>query len=374
MNLKLVLVTISLLFFNAECHSQNTQLYNFSKVDQVVENAISDSAFPGAVLLVYKNGIIIHHKAYGKQTYENNSQAITINTIFDLASLTKVIATTTAAMICYERNLFSVDDPVSKYIPEFAANGKENVTIKNLLLHNSGMPVWKKYYSANNKPEDILQDIYKSKLQFQPGTKTLYSDPGMITLAKVIEKASGKPFDIFCDEEIFKPLKMKNTFFNPDDSLKHRITPTEKDNYWRKKLVHGKVHDENAAMLNGVAGHAGLFSTAEDISRLIRLYLENGESDGKKYFNTASLKFFTKKHTDRALGWDIKSPKGSSAGTLFGERSFGHTGFTGTSVWIDPDKNLFVVFLTNRVYPSRENKKIIRIRPTLHNEIIRTIK
>ncbi len=261
-----------------------------------------------------------------------------------------------------------------EYISGFAVNGKENVTIKNLLLHNSGLPVWKKYYGTDNKPEDILNDIYNSRLQYQTGTKTVYSDLGMITLAKVIEKVSGKPFNVFCNEEIFKPLGMSNTFFNPHDSLKYRIAPTEIDNYWRKELVHGNVHDENAQMLNGVAGHAGLFSTADDISKLIRIYTGDSSVNGKKFFNTSTVKIFTKKHTDRALGWDIKSSRGSSAGTLFGDNSFSHTGFTGTSVWIDPDKNLFVVFLTNRVYPSRENKKIIRIRPALHNEIIIAIK
>ncbi|GBD87371.1 esterase EstB [bacterium BMS3Abin03] len=372
-----VFILVVLIALNVSCQSNNHQSkYNFAEVDMIIQSAIGDSAFPGAVVLVSKDGKIIYEKAFGHLTYDNTSAAVTKNTIYDLASLTKVIATTTAAMICYDRNLFPLDDPVSKYIPEFAQNGKENVTIKNLLLHNSGLPAYKRFYKQYTSADSVINDIYKTPLNNPPGSKFDYSDLGMITLAKVIEKVTGKQFDIFCKEEIFQPLGMNSTYFNPPDSLKYKIAPTEIDNYWRHKLVWGKVHDETAALLNGVAGHAGLFSTAEDINNLLQMLLNGGTFNGHRIIKEETIKLFTKrysKQSTRALGWDTKSKENSSAGNLFDISSFGHTGFTGTSVWVDPTRNLSVVFLTNRVYPTRKNKKLYKVRPALHDAVIRAI-
>jgi len=246
-------------FWLSNCFSQNTSP-DFNEVEKVVNDAIKDSAFPGAAVLISKDGTIYFYKAFGNYTYHKDSKEVTINTIYDLASLTKVLATTTAAMICIDRNLFKLDDKVSKYIPEFSSNKKENVTIKNLLLHNSGLPAWKKFWGVYDNPEDILNTIYNSELEYETGTKTIYSDLGLITLGKIIEKVSGKSLSDFCKEEIFIPLEMNDTYFNPPDSLKYRIAPTEIDNYWRKRLLIGEVHDETSALLKGVAGHAGLFS------------------------------------------------------------------------------------------------------------------
>jgi CubicO group peptidase (beta-lactamase class C family) len=345
---------------------------SFNKVEELINSSIEDSAFPGAVLLVWKHGKIIFEKPYGNFTYSDSSEKTATNTIFDLASLTKVIATTTAAIICTDRNLFKIEDKVAKYIPQFAQNGKEDVTIKNLLLHNSGLPAYKKYYLLYSNSKDVLNDIYSTKLLYPAGSKTVYSDLGMITLGKVIEKVTGKKLDVFCNNEIFNPLKMNDTYFNPPDSLKFRIAPTEFDNYWRHRLLIGEVHDETSSLLNGVAGNAGLFSTAGDISKLLQMLLQKGTFEGKRIIDSSTVRLFTsKQYNGRALGWDIKSNTGSSAGNLFSNESYGHTGFTGTSVWIDPSRNLFVVFLTNRVYPTRENNKIIKIRPKLHDLIIR---
>lgn len=379
--LKYLLLTflLALLFvFNVSCqdNSHQNNRYDFTNIDEVIQSAITDSAFPGAVILVSKEGKIIYEKAFGHLSYDDTSAVVTTNTIYDIASLTKVIATTTAAMICYDRNLFDIDDPVSNYIPEFAQNGKENVTIKNLLLHNSGLPSFKPFYKKYSSPDEVISDIYSTPLQYQPGTKTVYSDLGIITLAKVIEKVTGKSLDDFSQEEIFKPLEMSSTYFNPPDSLKYKIAPTEYDDYWRNKLVWGKVHDETAFMLNGVAGHAGLFSTASDISHLLLMLLNKGNYNSKQIIKGKTIQLFTKRYSQqstRALGWDTKSNTGSSAGDLFDSTSFGHLGFTGTSVWVDPTRNLFVVFLTNRVYPTRENKKLYKVRPALHNAIIKAI-
>ena len=350
--------------------------YDFSKVENIVDHAIEDSAFPGAVVLVEKNGKIVFEKAFGHFTYDKNSRAMTLNTLFDLASLTKVISTTNCAMICIDRGLFRLDDKVSKYIPQFAQNGKEEITIRNLLLHNSGLPAFKRYYEMYNNATDVLNDIYSTKLEYPTGTKTVYSDLGIITLGKIIEEVTGITLDKFAKKEIFNPLGMKNTMYNPPDSLKKYCAPTEYDNYWRHRQIQGEVHDETASMLGGVAGHAGLFSTAGDIAKVLQMLLQDGEFNGKKIIKPKTVKLFTKRQSEkstRALGWDTKSKTGSSAGDLFSDDSYGHTGFTGTSVWTDPERKLFVVFLTNRVYPTRENYKLFKVRPALHNAVIEVL-
>jgi CubicO group peptidase (beta-lactamase class C family) len=350
--------------------------YDFNEVDKILSNAINNKAFPGAVVLVSMDNQIIYEKPFGHLTYDENSALVTINTIYDVASLTKVIATTTSAMICYDRKLFSLDDPVAKYLPEFASNGKENITIKNLLIHNSGLPAYKRFYGKYNSAEEMVAVLYSIELEYDTETKTVYSDLGMIVLGKLIEKVTGKTLDQFCKEEIFQPLKMNNTYFNPPDSLKYKIAPTENDNYWRYRLVWGTVHDENSALLDGAAGHAGVFSTANDISHLLKMLLNGGTYNGIKIINPETVQLFTKRYSaqsTRALGWDTKSAMRSSAGVLFDITSFGHTGFTGTSIWVDPTKKLFVIFLTNRVHPTRENKKLYKIRPALHNAIMESI-
>jgi CubicO group peptidase (beta-lactamase class C family) len=367
----LIFTGVFLIGLNVSCQdSKHRQIeYDFLQIDEIIQSAIKDSAFPGSVVLVSKEGKVIYEKAFGHLTYDDTSAAVTKNTIYDIASLTKVIASTTAVMICYDKNLFSLDDPVAKYITEFSQNGKEKVTIKNLLLHNSGLPAFKRFYNNYSSADEIINDIYKMPLSYETESKTVYSDLGFITLQKIIEQVTGKEFDVFCKEEIFIPLQMNSTFFNPPDSLQYKIAPTEYDNSWRNKLVWGKVHDETSVLLNGVAGHAGLFSTAQDISNLLILLLNDGAFDGNQIIKSATVKLFTTRYSDkstRALGWDTKSGEGSSAGELFDTTSFGHTGFTGTSVWVDPT-------ITNRVYPTRENKKLYKVRPALHNAVINTL-
>lgn len=378
----LILILLSLATIIAVCNNSykdkpvQKPVDNFANVDSVVIQAIEDSAFPGAVVLVSQNGEVIYEKGFGHFTYDVSSSKVSTSTIYDLASLTKVIATTTAAMICIDRNLFKLDDPVYKHIPGFSENGKKVITIKNLLLHNSGLPAWKKFYNKNLDADSIIKNIYQTKPEYPAGTKTVYSDLGIIVLGKLIETVTEKKLDRFCNDEIFIPLKMNNTYFNPPDSVKYKIPPTEIDNHWRKKLVQGEVHDETSSLLGGVAGHAGLFSTAEDLSTLCQVLLDKGIFNGGQFIKPETVKLFTTRYSSqstRAPGWDTKSATRSSAGNTFSKTSFGHTGFTGTSIWIDPERKLFVVFLTNRVYPSRENKKIIGVRPKLHNAVIDAI-
>lgn len=348
----------------------------FKEIDEVINNAIRESAFPGAVVLVAKDGEVVFEKAFGKFTYDYKSEKVTANTIYDLASVSKVVGTATAAMICVDRNLFSLDDKVVKYIPEFGQNNKEHITIRNLMVHNSGLIPYKRYYKMYDNEEDVLKDIYSSSLNYETGTKMEYSDLGMITLAKIIEKVTGRTLDKFCKEEIFNPLGMTSTFYNPPAPVLHRIAPTEIDNYWRNRLLTGEVHDETAAMLGGVAGHAGLFSTAGDLAKFLQMLLQKGNYQGRQIIKPETVEMFIKKQSalsTRGLGWDTKSPQKSSAGNLFSEISYGHTGYTGTSVWTDPAKNLFVVFLTNRVHPTRENSKIISVRPRLHNAVVKAL-
>ena len=375
MNIFINTLSILILILNLSLYSQSND-FQFNAVDKVINKAVEDKSFPGAVVLVWKDGKTIYEKAFGNYTYDSSSPKIKTNTLFDLASLTKVVATTTAAMICYDRDLFSLDNKVTKYIPEFDVNGKDNITIKNLLIHNSGLPAWKKFYGRDLKYDDVINEIYSSELEYKTGEKSVYSDLGIITLGKIIEKVTGKSLDVFCKDEIFIPLKMESTFYNPDDSLKKLCAPTETDNYWRMKTLQGEVHDETSAMLNGVAGHAGLFSTAYDLAKLMSVLLNKGKIKQKIFIQQSTIELFTKrvsKESTRAIGWDTKSDSGSSAGKYFSKNSFGHTGYTGTSIWADPDRNLFVVFLTNRVYPTRENTKIQKVRPQLHNAVIKSI-
>lgn len=350
--------------------------YDFTSVDNLLLNAVKDGVFPGAVALVGYKGNIIYHNAVGNFIYEESSVKMTTDAIFDLASVSKVVGTTSAAMMLVDEGKIALDDKVSKYLTGFEVNGKENITIRNLLLHNSGFVAWIPYYKKYSTKKEIIDDIMNQSLSYPTGTKMEYSDLGMITLQLVIEKVSGKSLDKFLEEKLFAPLKMYRTMYNPPAELWYYIPPTEVDDYWRNTTVKGIVHDETAAMLGGVAGHAGLFSTASDLAIYFQMMLQKGSYGGKKYFSSELIENWTTKQSDlstRGLGWDTKSPNGSSAGSLFSNNSYGHTGFTGTSVWVDKERELFVILLSNRVYPTRENKKIISFRPKFHDTIINVI-
>lgn len=348
-------------------------------LDDIIKTAIKDTAFPAAQVLVAKDGIIVHHKAYGTYDYSPYSRQIDLGTMFDLASLTKVIATTNAVMKLYDERKIDLDNPVMKYLPKFGQNGKEKITIRNLLLHDSGLPAWKKFYETCKTANQMLDSLYASELIYPTGDSTVYSDLGIITLGKVVEKITKMPLDKYVAKEFFHPLGMMNTMYNPTETLWNKIAPTEIDTAWRKLKapVRGQVHDENAALLGGVSGHAGLFSTASDLAIIMQMLMNGGTYGGKLYLKEETVNMFTARQSaksTRALGWDTKNAQGySSAGTLFSEHSFGHTGFTGTSIWADPARNLFVIFLANRVYPTRANTKIFRVRPAVHDAVIQAL-
>jgi len=294
--------------------------------------------------------------------------------MYDLASLTKVIATTTAVMKLYDEGKVQLDNPVSGYLPEFANHGKEKITVRNLLVHNGGLPPFKRLFLTCSSPEQVLDSVYQTETVYAPGDSTVYSDFDFILLGKIVERVSGMPLDRYVDKYFFAPLGMSRTMYKPPQSMWDNIAPTEYDSLYRKKLVHGEVHDENAFALGGVSGHAGLFSEASDIAVMLQMLLNGGSYGGKDYLRPETVSMFTSRQggkSSRALGWDTRSPSGyTSAGSHMSDRAYGHTGFTGTSVWTDPEKKIFVILLTNRVYPTRNNTKIMQIRPAVADAVM----
>lgn len=348
-----------------------------SRVDAIIEEAIRDSAFPCAQVAIMKDGILAYEKAFGTYTYDSASREIDGGTLFDLASTTKVFATTAAVMKLYDQKKLSLDDSVSRFFPQFSEGSKRAVTIRHLLLHTSGLPPFRKLYETCTTPEQTLDSILTTSLVAAPGDSTIYSDLGMIVLGKILEKITGMPLSNFVSQEFYQPLGMNTTVFTPSKAFAATIAPTEVDSIWRKTLVRGSVHDETAALLGGVAGSAGLFSTVSDLAIFMQMMMNKGTYGGRRYLSDSTVAKFTRRESPqskRAFGWDLKSLRGSSAGDLFSLTSFGHTGFTGTSVWADPQRNLCVIFLTNRVYPSRTNTKIAKVRPALHDAVVQALR
>jgi CubicO group peptidase (beta-lactamase class C family) len=350
---------------------------SLAQIDSVMTRAIRDKAFPGGQVLVAKDGAVVYSKSFGRLEYDSTSTRVNSNTLYDLASVTKVIATTSVIMKLYDEQKIQLDDSVAKYIPEFANNGKDGITIRNLLLHNGGLPPFKRLYLTVKSPQEALDSVYQTEMVYRTGDSTLYSDFDFILLAKIAERITGVSLDWLADSLFFKPLGMTRTMFQPDSVLWPNTAPTEFDSVVRKAIVRGTVHDENAYVLGGIAGHAGLFSTANDLSVFLQMILNGGSYGGKQFLRPETVNLFTTKQSatsSRALGWDTRTVNGySSAGSLFSAKSFGHTGFTGTSVWVDPERKIFLILLANRVYPTRNNSKIGNIRPKIADIVIRAL-
>ena len=349
------------------------------KVDNVMKSSIQDSAFPGGVLLAARNGVIVYNKAFGGYEYGLYSKRVDVNTIYDLASVTKVIATTSAVMRLVDEGKLRLEDRVVQYLPRFGQNGKENITLYNLMVHNSGLPAWRRFYDFCPDSQCVVDSVFATGLIYKTGDSTLYSDLGLITTGKVIEKITGVGLDKYVDSVFFRPLGMRSTMYNPPQKLIDRIAPTEVDTYWRHTgvAVRGRVHDENAATLGGVSGHAGLFSTTSDLAIFMQMLLNGGTYGGKRYISQETIARFIERQSDkdsRAIGWDTKTSGRSFSGTLTSMKTFLHTGFTGTSVVADPEKNVIIVLLTNRVYPSRSFGRIARARPRIHDAVLRALK
>jgi CubicO group peptidase (beta-lactamase class C family) len=345
-------------------------------VDRLMQEAVRDSVFPGAQLMVVRGNAMILNRCYGRLTYDPASRAVDDSTMYDLASLTKVVATTPAVMKLCDDGELDLDAAAAELLPQFAAGAKRGVTVRLLLLHRAGFPPFRKLWDLATTPAAALDSALMTPLVARPGDTTIYSDLGMIALGRIVQCAARLPLDAYVREEFFMPLGMRSTLFNPPGSLRGRVAPTEDDTLWRRTLVRGSVHDENAYLLGGVSGHAGLFSTASDLARYAAMLLNGGVYAGVEYLSAGTIREFLGARAEgqeRWLGWDMKSAAGSSAGSLFSRSSFGHTGFTGTSLWIDPDRRLAVILLSNRVYPTRANNRIIRFRPLLHDAIVRAL-
>ena len=336
---------------------------DFSGIDSFLKENIEKKLTPNINLVFGNNSANFYLKSFGKNTYEAEANAVDINSIYDLASLTKVFSTTLCIMKLYEENRISLDDKVSKYLPNFSKNDKEDVTIKNLLLHNSGLPA---YYSPKNdeSPSEIIDNIFSLKKAYKTGDKYLYSCLNFVTLMKIVEAVTDKRMYDYYSEIILEPLNLKDTYFIPPDSIHYKIIPTTPQ-------LQGKVHDPLAYGLKGLSGNAGLFSTTSDLSIICKMLLNKGIYNGTTIFKKETVDLFTTQYdstSSRALGWDTNGFLNSSAGTYFSKKTFGHTGYTGTSVWIDPVNNLFVVLLTNRVYPD-DKVSLTEMRISLHNYI-----
>ncbi len=345
----------------------------FASAFCVLQEGIIGGAFPAASAAVTLEGRLLALKGFGHFTHEADSPAVSAATLFDLASLTKVVATTSMAMVLYERGLLDLDAPVAAVIPEFleAVDGRRQlVTLHMLLAHSSGLPAYEKLFLKARTRDELVRAAFTTPLAAEPGSRADYSDIGFIILGAALERLADEAMDSFCQREIFAPVAMTNTGFNPPADISGQIAPTADDRSFRHRIIQGEVQDENASILGGVAGHAGLFSTARDLANFAHSLLNAGAG----IFRPETIALFTRREpapagTSRALGWDTPS-RPSQSGEHFGPASFGHLGYTGTSLWIDPDRKLSIALLTNRTWLDCSNQAIKIIRPRFHNAVI----
>jgi CubicO group peptidase (beta-lactamase class C family) len=345
------------------------------QLDSLIAAAVAEGAAPGAAIAVGRWGRLVHVNGYGRTDQATDGGAVDVHTLWDLASLTKVVGTTTAAMMLEEEGRLDLDQRVVDYLPEFDSPEKAPITLRMLLEHRGGLEAFARLF-AEYRPDPAvavdpvharqwyLSRINERPLRRTPGTETEYSDWDLILLQLAIERVTGQTLDRFLHERVFAPLGMAHTMFTPPATLLPRIAATELDAQGRGGLIHGEVHDPNAWALGGVAGHAGLFGTVLDLAVFAQMMLNGGEYGGVRIVQPQTIARWTAPQvpgSSRALGWDTPSGR-SSAGRFFGPRSFGHTCYTGTSLWIDPERGLFVVLLTNRVNPTSENVRHVPLR------------
>jgi serine-type D-Ala-D-Ala carboxypeptidase len=337
-----------------------------------LQEAIDAHVFPAAAVSVTLRGKTVALRGFGRFTYDPDSPQVTAETIFDLASVSKVVATTGMAMILYERGLLDLDMPVIGAVPEFARKDsrKTDITFRMLLAHSSGVPAYEKLFLKAKSRDDLLAAVFGITLIADPGTRTEYSDIGFILLGVALERIADQSIDQFCQREIFGRLGMARTVFNPPPGWRASVVPSTDDRSFRKRVIQGEVQDENASVLGGMAGHAGVFSTAEDIAIFAHAMLTGGGPIARP--ETVTL--FTHRAssppgTSRALGWDTPSAP-SQSGRYFSPRSFGHLGYTGTSLWIDPERELSVTLVTNRTWPDCSNQGIKQVRPRFHDALV----
>lgn len=353
----------------------------FARAFSIIREAIALHAFPGAALAVTHGGALVASQGFGRFTYDEHSSEVQAETIFDLASLTKVLAATAVAMLLYERGKLALDEPLAQILPDFVTlaprhqqEWRQAVTIRSLLTHCSGLPAYEKLFGFAATREDLVRAALTTPLRAAPGTRAEYSDIGFILVGEVLAANAELPLDVFARQEIFTPIGMTHTGFNPAPALKREIPPTEDDRRFRNRIIQGEVNDENAYVMGGVAGHAGLFAPATDAVRFAECMLRGGAP----ILQPETVKLFTRRGnspagSSHALGWDTPSWPDSSSGSSFSSVSFGHLGFTGTSLWIDPGRKLSVTLLTNRTWPDRSSQLIREVRPRVHDAIVEAL-
>src|SRR5688572_8681600 len=325
-------------------------------IDRIVTRGISAGGYPGASVVVGRKGYAVFQKGFGKLGWTATSARVSSDkSIYDLASLTKVVGTSTAAMVLFDQGRLDLNAPVNTYLPAFSGGWKDSVTVRQLLTHRSGLPAGRDLWRVARTPDEARAAVLATNLECRPGQCYIYSDLGADVLGFVIEAVAGASLDHFLHDRVFEPLGMNDTFFRPADSVFYRVAPTEIAPP-RGYPVRGEVHDENAYALGGVAGHAGLFSTAADLSIFAQMMLNGGEYNGVRILSDSVVALFTRRTAGtRALGWDTADGDGGS-GKFLNSRSYGHTGYTGTSIWIDPEREMFVLLLTNRVHAARARR------------------
>jgi len=356
------------------------QQQRFARAFAILRDAVEEQAFPGAALAVGYQGKLTASHGFGRFTYDSDAPPITRETVFDIASVTKAVAATTVAMILFERGWLKLEAPVAQLLPEFVSLSpphqrpkREAVTVRMLLAHSSGLPAYEKLFEYAHDRKQLLRAAMTTPLASAPGTRADYSDIGFILLGEILERIAGEPLDQFAQREIFDRLGMARTWFIPPLELRQQIPPTEDDRTFRKRIIQGEVNDENAWVMGGISGHAGVFASAPDLAVFAECLL-NG---GAPLLKPATTALFTRREesphgTSRALGWDTPSQP-SSSGTQFSASSYGHLGFTGTSLWMDPKRHLSVTLLTNRTWPDRRSQRIKEIRPLVHDAIVEAI-
>src|SRR5271154_88886 len=355
----------------------------FAAAHAVLEQAVRDRAFPGAAYGVLLDGKVVALDAVGRFTFEDDSPEIKPETVFDLASVTKVIATTAAAMLLFDRGVLDLETPLGEILPGFVigrtpGSGKERVTMRMLLAHSSGLPGYARLFEQHISANGLLRACMQMPLEAAPGGRAEYSDIGFILLGKALEVLAGDLTGRFFWREIATPLGLETARFCPPQDWQEHIPPTEDDRVYRRRVIQGEVQDENCHAMGGVAGHAGLFSNALDVLRFAACILDEGRAPhGRPLFQPETARLFAPRQsepagTTRALGWDTRSEP-SSSGKYFSPRSIGHLGYAGTSLWIDPERKLAAVLLTNRTWPDRANKAIQEVRPAFHDALVKGI-
>ncbi|MGE5204104.1 MAG: serine hydrolase domain-containing protein [Chlamydiota bacterium] len=347
----------------------------FARAFGILQEAISEHVFPGCAISVLHRGRLVALKGLGHFTYEPSSPVVEAETIFDLASVSKIVATTPMAMLLYERGQLDLEAPVTSLLPEFAGDDprRDEVTVQMLLAHSSGLPAYERLFERAQTREELIRGALSMPLAADPGTRAEYSDIGFIILGELLVRLADEPLDRFCQREIFGPLGMARTCFCPPAAWRPQIPPTVDDRAFRHRVVQGEVHDENASVMGGVAGHAGVFAPAADMALFAHAML-NG---GRPILRPETLALFTHRQSQppgssRALGWDTPSQP-SQSGRHLSQTAFGHLGYTGTSLWIDPELQLAVTLLTNRTWPDHSSQAIKQIRPKFQDAVMEAL-